>query len=270
VINQLNDNVHRSRVPLASHDNNTGAGRWIAKLWLVARRELGSFFNTWMGWIIIASALFIDGLLFNAFAIGQQPKLSAEILGDFFYFASGISIVAGILLAMRLIAEEKQNGTITLLYTSPVTERQIIYGKFLSAILFAMILHVVSLYLPALIMMKGKISLGHLAAGYMNLILIGGAAISITLFASALASNQLVAAVVGTLITVSMLVLWIVADISSPPFKEIFSHLALHNRHFNSFAKGIVKLSDLVYYLSVIVFFLECSVRVMESRRWQG
>ena len=226
------------------------------KSWLVARRELGSFFNTWMGWIIVASALFIDGLLFNAFAMGQQAKLSADVLGDFFYFASGITIVAGILLAMRLIAEEKQNGTITLLYTSPVTERQIVYGKFVSAVMFVMILHVVSLYLPALIMMKGKISGGHLAAGY--------------LFASAMAPNQLTAAVVGTMITVTMLVLWIVADISSPPFKEILSHLALHNRHFNSFAKGIVKLSDVVYYLSVTIFFLECSVRAVESRRWQG
>lgn len=242
----------------------------IRKTWLVARRDLGSFFNTWMGWIIVAAALFIDGLLFNAFAVGQQAKLSAEVLGDFFYFASGISIVAGILLAMRLVAEERQNGTITLLYTSPVTERQLVYGKFASAILFAMVLHVVSLYLPALIMMKGKISAGHLAAGYLNLVLIGGAAISITLFASAMAPNQLTAAVIGSMITVTMLVLWIVADIASPPFKEIFSHLALHNRHFNSFAKGIVKLSDVVYYLSVIFFFLECSVRVVESRRWQG
>ena len=242
----------------------------MRKSWLVARRELTSFFHTWMGWIIVAAALFIDGLLFNAFAVGQQAKLSAEVLGDFFYFASGISIVAGILLAMRLVAEERQNGTITLLYTSPMTERQLVYGKFISALLFSLILHVVSLYLPALIMMKGKISTGHLAAGYLNLVLIGGAAISITLFASAMAPNQLTAAVVGTMITVTMLVLWIVADIASPPFKEIFSHLALHNKHFNSFAKGIVKLSDVVYYLSVIFFFLECSVRVVESRRWQG
>lgn len=240
------------------------------KIRLIAKRELGSFFTTWMGWIIIAAALFIDGLLFNAFAMGKQARLSTDVLGDFFYFASGISIVAGILLAMRLVAEEKQNGTIALLYSSPVTERQLVYGKFLSAILFAMILHIVSLYLPALIMMKGKISLGHLAAGYINLILIGGSAISITLFASALAPNQLLAAVTGSLITVTFLILWIVADIASPPFKEVFAHMALHNRHFASFAKGIVKLSDVVYYLSVIIFFLECSVRTIESRRWQG
>lgn len=240
------------------------------KTLLVARRELGCFFRTWMGWIIIASALFIDGLLFNAFAMGQQAKASADVLGDFFYFASGISIVAGILLAMRLIAEEKQNGTITLLYSSPVTERELVYGKFLSAAAFMMVLHLASLYLPALVMMKGKISGGHLAAGYLNLALIGWAAIAITLFASSMAPNQLIAAVTGTMITVALLVLWIVSDIASPPFKDIFSHVALHNKHFSSLAKGIVKLSDVVYYFSVIFFFLECSVRVVESRRWQG
>ena len=81
----------------------------MSKALLVAGRELRSFFSTWMGYIICAAALFIDGLLFNAFAISSTPKFSADVLADFFYFASGISIVSGVFLAMRLIAEEKQN-----------------------------------------------------------------------------------------------------------------------------------------------------------------
>ena len=132
------------------------------KTWHIASRELAAFFNTWMGYVIVAAALVIDGLLFNAFAVGNEPKLSAEVLADFFYFASGMSMVAGIFLAMRLMAEEKQNGTIALLYSSPVSERQVIYGKFLSALLFSMILQVASLYMPGLVMVHGKISGGHL------------------------------------------------------------------------------------------------------------
>ena len=118
----------------------------MGKALLVARRELGSFFSTWMGYIIVAAALFIDGLLFNAYAIGKGKKLSADVLADFFYFASGMAVIAGIFLAMRLMAEEKQSGTIVLFYTSPITERQLIYGKFLSALFFSLILHVASLY----------------------------------------------------------------------------------------------------------------------------
>jgi ABC-2 type transport system permease protein len=171
---------------------------------------------------------------------------------------------------MRLLAEEKQSGTIVLFYTSPISERQLIYGKFLSAAIFSIVLHILSLYLPALIFINGKVSLGHLASGYLCLFLIGAAAIAITQFASTIAPNQLVAAVTGALLTVTLLVCWMLADVVEPPFKEIFSYLSIHNKHFTPFSQGIVHTRDVIYYLSVIVFFLECSVRALESRRWRG
>jgi ABC-2 type transport system permease protein len=242
----------------------------MSKAMLVAGRELRAFFSTWMGYVICAAALFIDGLLFKSFAVGSQPKFSAEVLADFFYFASGLSVVAGIFLAMRLVAEEKQNGTIVLFYTSPISERQMIYGKFLSAVLFSLVLHALSLYMPALIVIHGKVSLGHLASGYLMLILIGACAIAVSLFASVISPNQLVAGVTGALFTVTLLVLWMVSDIVAPPFKELFSYLAIHNKHFSPFSQGIVHTRDVFYYLSVIVFFLECSVRALEARRWKG
>ncbi len=242
----------------------------MSKSILIAQREMRAFFTTWMGYIIIAAALFIDGALFFGFAMGKTPKFSADVLSDFFYFASGISIVAGLFLAMRLMAEEKQTGTIILYYTSPISERQIIYGKFLSAFAFSLVLHFVSLYLPAMIFVEGRVSLGHLASGYLVLVLLGAASISITLFASTLANNQLIAAVFGAFLTVVLLVLWMLSDVVDSPFKEIFSYVALHNTHFKPFSKGIVHSKDIIYYLSVIFFFLECSVRALESRRWRG
>lgn len=243
----------------------------MSKALLVARRELGAFFTTWMGYIIAAASLFIDGLLFNSFAVGGgAPKFSADVLADFFYFASGIAVVTGVMLAMRLMAEEKQNGTIVLLYTSPISERQIIYGKFLSAAVFSLIIYALSLYLPGLIFIHGKVSLGHIASGYLVLFLIGASAMAITLFASTISPNQLVAAVTGALMTVTLLVLWMVADVVEPPFKELFGYLAIHNKHFTPFSQGIVNTRDVIYYVSVIVFFLECSVRSLEARRWRG
>lgn len=236
----------------------------------IARRELASFFTTWTGYVVAAIALFIDGLLFNAYAIGDRPKFSADVLGDFFYLASGIAMVAGILLAMRLIAEERQVGTDVLFYTSPVSERQLVYGKFLSALVFFGFITVLSLYMPALIMVHGKVSLGHVAAGYLGVFLLGAMTISIALFASSIAPNQLVAAVSGAAIVVLMLVLWMLADISTPPFKEIFSYTAMHNVHFNPFRRGLVHTQDIVYYLTATFFFLECAVRAVESRRWNG
>lgn len=242
----------------------------MAKAFLVAGRELRAFFSTWMGYIICAAALFIEGLLFNAFAIGSTPKFSADVLADFFYFASGVSMVAGVFLAMRLIAEEKQNGTIVLFYTSPISERQLVYGKFLSALIFASVILGLSLYMPALIFVHGKVSLGHLASGYLVLFFLSASAISVTLFASTIAPNQLIAGVTGALFTVTLLVLWMVSEVVQPPFKDIFAYLAIHNKHFSSFSQGIVHTKDIVYYLSLTIFFLECSVRALEARRWRG
>ena len=242
----------------------------MGKCLLVAGRELRAYFSTWMGYVICAAALFIEGLLFNAYAVGNQPKVSADVLADYFYFASGMTLVAGVFLAMRLLAEEKQNGTIVLFYTSPISERQIVYGKFLSALGFSLIIQLLSLYMPGLVFLVGKVSLGHLAAGYLMLALLGACAISISLFASAISPNQLVAGVTGALVLVTFLILWMVADVVSPPLKELFGYLAIHNRHFIPFSQGIVHTRDVIYYGSVVVFFLECSVRALEARRWQG
>ncbi len=240
------------------------------KISLIAKRELASYFTTWTGYIVAAVALFIDGLLFNSFAIGSQPEYSAVVLDRFFYFASGVGMVAAIFLAMRLFAEERQTGTIILSFTSPVSERQLVYGKFVSALVFFLILQIISLYMPALIFIHGKVSLGHLAAGYLGVSLLGSAVLAISLLMSALAPNQLIAAVLSAFAVVSVLVLWMMASIVDPPFRDLFSFLAIHNDHFDPFRRGIVHLKHVVYYLSVTFFSLECAVRVLESRRLQG
>lgn len=237
---------------------------------LIVKRELRVFFSTWSGYVIVALALLIDGLMFNAFAIGSKPKFSAEVLSAFFYFSSGITMVAALFLAMRLIAEEKQSGTIVLFFTSPVSERELVYGKFLSAFIFLTIMHLISLYLPVLILINGKISLGHLASGYLALSLIGAATLALALFCSAISAGQLIAGILSTCLLVTMLIMWILSGVVEAPFKDLFSYLALHNDHFNPFSRGLVNTKHIIYYLSVAVFFLECTVRVLKSRRWQG
>ena len=240
------------------------------KVWLVAQRELRAYFSTWMGYIIVFAAVLIDGLLFNAFAISEKPKFSSAILADFVYFGSGIGMVAAICLAMRLLAEEKQTGTIVLYMTSPISARQLIYGKFLSCFLFFLLLQLLTLHMPGLVMLSGKVSLGHMAAGYLGVTLLGTSIIAIALFASVISPNQLVAGVLGSAISVVLLILWIVANVVDEPFRGLFSYLAIHNVHFMPFSRGIVHIQDLVFYFSMILFFLECSIRAFEARRLNG
>ena len=242
----------------------------MTKIWLIAQRELQAYFSTWMGYIILFAALLIDGLLFNSFAIGDDAKFSSDVLKDFFFFSSGIGMVAAVFLAMRLLAEEKQTGTIVLFYTSPISERQLVYGKFISSLLMFLILQLLSLYIPCLIFVEGKISLGHLAAGYLGVSLLGASILAISLFASVMAPNQLIAGISASAMTVVFLLLWLISYRVDEPFREVFGYMAIHNERFRPFSTGVLHTKDLVYYLSLIFFFLECSIKSLETRRLQG
>lgn len=240
------------------------------KIWLIAQRELVSYFTTWMGYIIIFAALLIDGLLFNTFAIGDEAKFSSDVLKDFFFFSSGIGMVAAIFLAMRLLAEEKQTGTIVLFYTSPISERQLVYGKFLSSLLMFIILQVLSIYLPSLIFLEGKVSFGHVLAGYLGVTLLGAGVLSVSLFASVVSPNQLIAGISAAAMTVFFLLLWLLSYRVDEPFREIFAYMAIHNERFRPFSTGVLHTKDVIYYLSLMFFFLECSIKSLETRRLQG
>ncbi|HYX39881.1 MAG TPA: ABC transporter permease [Oligoflexus sp.] len=240
------------------------------KIWLIARRELNAYFSTWMGYIIIFAALLIDGMLFNAFAIGDDAKLSSDVLKDFFFFSSGIGMVAAVFLAMRLLAEEKQTGTIVLFYTSPLSERQLVYGKFLSALIMFVILQLLSVYLPCLIFLEGKVSVGHMVAGYLGVTLLGAGVLALSLFASVVSPNQLIAGITAAAMTVFFLLLWLLSYRVDEPFRQVFAYMSIHNERFRPFTNGVLHTRDVVYYGSLIFFFLECSIKSLETRRLQG
>ncbi len=235
---------------------------------LIARRELAAYVKSPMGYVIAAIVLAIEGILFNAYALGGGQRLSAEVLSRFFYFSSGTTMIAAVLLSMRLLAEERQSGTMVVLRTAPVTEWQVIFGKYLSAMAFLTAMTLASVYLPLLILVRGRISVGHLAVGYAGLLMLGSASLAIGIFGSSLARRQVVAAVVSTAILVGLLVAWWLAKVTSPPFSGFFSALALHNRHFIPFMGGTFHSRDVVYYGSMTYLFLLAAVRVEGARRW--
>jgi len=241
----------------------------LATVWLIARRELGAYFASLSGYVILAAYLLVSGLLFNTFAVGNQPRLSQQVLEQFFYFSSGMAMVSGILLAMRLIAEERQMHTLVLLRTAPVTERQVVWGKFLSAVLLLALVLVLSLYMPALIFLHGKVSLLQIATGYLGLLLIGASCIAITLLASVWSPTQLIAGVVGGLMVALILICWLLGRVTEEPLKQFFIYVALHNLHFRTFSTGTLHLRDLVYYVGLIVVVLEAATRSLAAWRWR-
>lgn len=236
---------------------------------LIARRELSSYFRSWLGPILVAAVLLADGILFY-WKIGLEQKLlSAEVLIQFFYNTSAPTMIAALLLTMRLLAEERQTGTLILLNTSPVKDRDIVIGKFIGAYAVLVLITLLSVYMPAWLFVHGKVAVGHVVVGYLGLLLLGAAVTAIGLFGSTLASSQVVAAIISAVLLLVMILLWIVAKASEPPLNQYLSALAIHHENFRPFMQGILQPSGVVYYVVVTYAFLFASIKVLEARRWR-
>jgi ABC-2 type transport system permease protein len=235
---------------------------------LIVGRELGSYVRTPSAYFIAAAVLLVDGLLFNAFAVGER-RLSAEVLQIFFYFAGIVTMGGGVLFSMRLLAEDRWTKTDVLLLTSPVRELEVVLGKYLAALTFLTVLTVASLYLPALIFVNGKVSVGHIAAGYLGMLLLGAATLAIGTFASSLTENPFFAVILSFVFVLLFELGWPVGQVADPPLAELLSYFALHTKHFHAFQLGLVQLSDVVFYLAVIYVSLLAATKVLESRRFR-
>ena len=242
----------------------------MSAILLIARRELSGYFRSWTGYVIIAAVLMLDGLLFNAFALGSgMDRRSSDVLAQFFYFSSGVTMTASVFISMRLLAGERESGTVNLLYSSPVRDYEIVVGKFLSALGFLAVLLLASLYMPLMVMVAGKISLGHVFVGYLGLFLLGSAAIAIGTLGSALTRSQILSVILSAVMVVALLTIWWVGRITDRPLSTIFENLALWQIHFQPFMQGIIHLRDVVFYLAITYVALFSATRVLEARRWR-
>ncbi len=236
---------------------------------IIFKRELKSYLISPLGYVIGASVLFIDGLLFYTQALGGRPRLSEDVLSQFFYFSSGVTMIAAVLLSMRLIAQERHSGTLVLLKTSPVRDIEIVLGKFLSALAFLLIITALTIYLPLLILMQGKISIAHILVGYSGLVLLSAASLAIGMFATAIASEQLIAGIISAVTITSLLAFYYLSKQLNEPLRTIFEGLSFHHKNFFPFMHGVLHMKYVVYHLAVTYFFLLLAVKIMEAKRWR-
>ena len=173
------------------------------------------------------------------------------------------------MLTMRLVAEEKRQGTIELLATSPITTLQIVMGKFLgSLVLYAAMLAVTLVHMGFLFAF-GNPEWRPIVTGYLGLLLMGGAFVSIGLLISSTTSNQIVAGVVTFVV---FLLFWIIgwfADTAGPTIGPITSWLSI-TEHFDDFSKGIIDTKHVLYYMSLITFGLFLTAKSVDTERWRG
>ena len=231
----------------------------------VAWKEIQIYFSSPTAYIVGMMFLALSGFFFARDLNDPFPQAS---LVNFFDGATIIFILIAPALTMRLMAEEQKLGTIELLLTSPVRDWEVIIGKYVASFVFLIATLSLTLYYTILLYVFASPDPGPIYAGYLGLALYGGAALAIGLLCSTLTSNQIVAAVVAMGILLVMFFADLAADNIGGTASTIISEISIRS-HFEDFARGIIDTKHVVYYLSVIAFFLFMSVRALESRRWR-
>ncbi|MSQ15846.1 MAG: hypothetical protein EXR50_08295 [Dehalococcoidia bacterium] len=232
----------------------------------IAKKEISSYFSSPMAYLIGAVFLVLTGVFFAQYLLATQE---ASMRG-FFSPASFFLLLISPVITMRLIAEEQKMGTLELLLTSPVTDLQVVVGKFLASMAMISGMLLLTLYYFVLLLWVGSPDLGPVATGYFGLILLAGSILSVGLLASSFTSNQIVSAVVALGI---LLLLWLLGNLGSffnsvPWARDILNYLSL-STHYSELVNGVLDTRDVVYYVSFIVLALFLTVRSLESRRWR-
>jgi ABC-2 type transport system permease protein len=224
-------------------------------VWIIARRELESFFDSLIAYMMLVLFLGFSG--FFTWILGSDIFFVGEAsLESFFNVAYWTLFFFIPALTMRLLAEEKKTGTIELLLTKAVTDRQVVMGKFLSAFILVFIALLFTSPYVITLSNLGDIDGGEVLCGYFGLMLMSAMYCSIGLYASSITSNQIVAFLTAMFIG---LFFHIIFNALSSQFSgwpgQVFSALSLDN-HFESISRGVLDTRDLFYFLSIIVIGL--------------
>lgn len=238
----------------------------MSNTWAIAKRELTAYFASPVAYVVTAAFLLIMGLLFG-FVLGEPLQRSEASLAPVWGSAPVIMLLVAPALTMRLLAEEQRTGTIELLLTAPVSDWEVVLGKFLACVVLYLTMLVLTLYYPFILVVFGSPDLGIVAASYVGAFLLGTAFLSIGLLASSLTQNQVVAAMISFGL---ILLFWLVSFLNSfitGQAGEIISYLSIVN-HYGDFLQGIVSTKDILYYLSITAGALFLATRSLETRRW--
>ena len=234
-------------------------------IWVITKRELQSFFDSLIAYIMLILFLGFSGFftwLFGSdiFYIGQAS------LEGFFNIAFWTLFFFIPALTMRLLAEEKKTGTIELLLTKAVTDREVVAGKFLSTFLLIAIALVFTLPYVITVANIGNLDYGQVFCGYAGLLLMSAAYISIGLYASSITQNQIVAFLSSLFIGLFFhLIFGVLASNFGGTLSFLFSTLSMSD-HFESISRGILDSRDLIYFLSIVFIGLFLSELSLTKR----
>jgi ABC-2 type transport system permease protein len=247
----------------------------------IARKELRGYFTSPIGLVMIGFFAIIYGFFYAVmlesfqqqamqFGLAQAPvDLNEQLIRPLFSNVMVILLFTFPLITMRTYAEEKRSGTMELLLTSPITDLQIVFGKFLGAMGLIAAMLAVTIPHIAILFYFATPELKPILTTYAGFFLMAACFVAVGLFVSSVTRNQIVA---GMATFAVFLMLWIIdwmGQFMGPTGKTLFEYLSI-TRHFEDFTRGVLDTKHLVYYASVITFGLVLTMRSVETERWRG
>ncbi len=199
----------------------------------------------------------------------QKFNVNLMLIRPYFWNIALISLFTLPLITMRLFSEEKRQGTVELLYTSPITPTQIIVGKFLAGLAYYVVLLLPTMFFHAILFMYGDPEFMPVLSGYIGLILMGASFISMGLFISTLTENQIIAAIGGF---AAALLLWVIgwgSSFAGPTLAPILNYVSIIT-HFEDFAQGVIDTQHIAYYILFSFTGIYLSLKSIESVKWRA
>ncbi len=225
-------------------------------------KEVKSYFYSPMAYILIGLFILLTSIFFM-----QYFKYGCGLFNNILDTMGFILIVVIPILTMRILAEDRKNGTEVLLITSPVNITSIVIGKFLAVYFVFFVMTALTFVFPIVMVAFGAKFTAQLVGGYIGFLLLGATYIAVGVFASSLTENQVIAVIISY---VSLLIMWLADSLSTLVggfAAKVLSWFSILSR-YDDFNRGILGLSPVVYYLSFTAVFLFLTIRVIEKRRW--
>jgi len=255
----------------------------MRNVWIICRKELGSYFASPVAYILLIMFGLIFGFFFwNALGAFVFESIQSQMSGRSFPMNVNEWIIRPLLsnltvinlffiplITMRLFAEEKRNGTIELLATSPIRDIEVIIGKWLaSVVLYGCLLLFTALDF-AFLFKYGSPDWKPLLVGYLGVFLLAGSLLALGTFVSSLTKNQIIAGAVTFAICLLLYVFGWVSGYETASWAKVFSYISVAT-HMESFEKGVLDSKDAIYFLTLIFLGLFFSARSLESLRWRS
>lgn len=256
-----------------------------SKFWALYKKELNVFFSMPVAYALITVFLVLSGYFFSQIT-GYYANFSMRSMNQYQRAMVDLSMVEGVfrpyfsnllvililmipVLTMRMFSEEKREGTAELLFTFPVSDAAVVGAKFMSALTVYAAMLAGTLAGFAVLRSATAFEMLPVLSGFLGLILLGSGFIMLGIFISSLTESQLVAAVISFGVLLLFLVLPWLAQSAGPEAAKIINGLSVTN-HFDSFSKGMLDTSDIIYCLNFTLLFFFLTLRVLETKHWRG